>query len=58
MESGGSFGGRIQVYGEVSTVFEKLDAGQRWAQKDVEMLPVTRGSQMTAAKRTCPPAFA
>jgi len=26
-KAGGSFGGRIQVYGEVSAVFEKLDTG-------------------------------
>ena len=35
------FGGRIEVNGEVSAVFEKLDTGQRRAEKDVERFPLT-----------------
>ena len=47
-KSGGGFRGRVQVDGEVSTIFEKLDTGERWAKEDVELFPLTRLAKRAA----------
>jgi len=41
VKSGGGFCGRVEVNGEVSAIFEKLDTGQRRAEEDVELFPLT-----------------
>ena len=40
-ESGRDFGAGIEVDGEVTAIFEKLDTGQRRTEKDVERFPLT-----------------